>query len=155
MAGIYPLKGTVKHYDWGGYTFIPYLLDTDNKENKPFAEYWLGTHPLGMGQVETGGDGSTPLNALTGNLPYLFKAQDVKEMLSIQVHPSKEAAEKEFARENAASGQKVFARETSSQAEIPFEERGALVQSQGFASLHWPLTPSPLRSPGRRSPDHR
>ncbi len=102
MAGIYPLKGTVKHYDWGGYTFIPYLLDTDNKENKPFAEYWLGTHPLGMGQVETGGDGSTPLNALTGNLPYLFKAQDVKEMLSIQVHPSKEAAEKEFARENAA-----------------------------------------------------
>ena len=33
--------------------------------------------------------------------PYLFKVLDVKEMLSIQVHPSKAAAEKEFARENA------------------------------------------------------
>ncbi|MEI9808695.1 MAG: type I phosphomannose isomerase catalytic subunit [Bacteroidota bacterium] len=36
---------------------------------------------------------------ITG-LPYLFKVLDVKDMLSIQVHPSRSSAEKEFAREN-------------------------------------------------------
>jgi mannose-6-phosphate isomerase len=36
-----------------------------------------------------------------GHLPYLIKVLDVHKMLSIQVHPSKAAAEKEFARENA------------------------------------------------------
>jgi mannose-6-phosphate isomerase len=34
-----------------------------------------------------------------GELPYLFKILDVKEMLSIQVHPTKEAAEAGFAEE--------------------------------------------------------
>ena len=29
-------------------------------------------------------------------MPYLFKILDVKDMLSIQVHPTKEAAEKGF-----------------------------------------------------------
>ncbi|HYC27246.1 MAG TPA: mannose-6-phosphate isomerase, class I, partial [Chitinophagaceae bacterium] len=37
-----------------------------------------------------------------GRLPYLLKILDVKDMLSIQVHPSKHAAEKGFARENEA-----------------------------------------------------
>ncbi len=35
-----------------------------------------------------------------GRLPYLLKILDVKDMLSIQVHPSKRAAEQEFAAEN-------------------------------------------------------
>ena len=35
-----------------------------------------------------------------GRLPYLLKILDVKDMLSIQVHPSKAAAEEEFAAEN-------------------------------------------------------
>ncbi|MBK6936093.1 MAG: hypothetical protein IPH18_03835 [Chitinophagaceae bacterium] len=42
-----------------------------------------------------------PLSAKTAPLPYLFKVLDVKDMLSIQVHPSKNEAEIEFARENA------------------------------------------------------
>ena len=105
MPGIYHLKGTVKHYDWGGFSFIPDLLKQDNKANKankPFAEYWMGTHPLGISMVQTGASTEEPLSVLAGKLPYLFKAQDVKEMLSIQAHPSKEAAEIEFAKENAA-----------------------------------------------------
>jgi mannose-6-phosphate isomerase len=101
MTGIYRLKGTVKHYDWGGTSFIPSLLNINNRDNKPFAEYWMGTHPLGISIVETGNGKEKKLNELAGHLPYLFKAQEVKEMLSIQAHPSKEAAEKEFARENA------------------------------------------------------
>ncbi len=102
MPGIYSLKGVVKHYDWGGHSFIPSLLKMTNKENKPFAEYWMGTHPLGASLVETGGSVPTELSVIAGKLPYLFKVLDVKDMLSIQVHPSKAAAEIEFARENAA-----------------------------------------------------
>ena len=102
MPGIYSLKGIVKHYDWGGTTFIPSLLKIENKERKPFAEYWMGTHPLGDSLVDTGGTALTPLSVIANQLPYLFKAQEVKEMLSIQAHPSREAAAMEFARENAA-----------------------------------------------------
>ena len=101
MPGIYKLTGIVKQYDWGGFSFIPSLLNIKNKEKKPFAEYWLGTHPLGNSLVDTGGSFQTELSAIAGNLSYLFKAQEVKEMLSIQAHPSKASAEIEFARENA------------------------------------------------------
>jgi mannose-6-phosphate isomerase len=102
MTGIYRLKGTIKHYDWGGISFIPSLLQIDNKEQKPYAEYWLGTHPLGISLVEFLNGKQQKLDELCGHLPYLFKAQEVKEMLSIQAHPSKKNAEIEFARENAA-----------------------------------------------------
>lgn len=100
MPGIYPLKGVAKYFDWGGTCFIPALLKTDNTADRPFAEYWMGTHPLGHSIVETS-VGDQPLASLTGPLPFLLKVLDVKDMLSIQVHPSKEAAAIEFARENA------------------------------------------------------
>lgn len=110
------LQGTVKHYDWGGYNFIPSLLRLDNPENKPYAEYWMGAHPLAECRV-VGEDGSTRLlrdffstmsptalgeyvTARFGNLPYLLKVLDVKGMLSIQVHPGKSDAERDFAAEN-------------------------------------------------------
>ena len=102
MPGIYRLKGTVKHYDWGGTSYIPGLLKTGNKENKPFAEYWMGVHPLGTSLVETGGNTPTELSVLVKDLSYLLKVLDVKDMLSIQVHPSKAGAEEGFARENEA-----------------------------------------------------
>jgi len=101
MSGIYRLHGVVKHYDWGGYSFIPSLLKAENKPKKPFAEYWMGVHPLGMAGIDTGGSAPTDLAFLAPNLSYLFKILDVRDMLSIQVHPSKEAAEMEFERENA------------------------------------------------------
>lgn len=101
MSGIYRLHGVVKHYDWGGYSFIPALLKAENKPKKPFAEYWMGIHPLGMAGIDTGGSSPTDLAFLAPDLSYLFKILDVRDMLSIQVHPSKEAAETEFKRENA------------------------------------------------------
>jgi len=101
MAGIYKLNGVVKHYDWGGYSFIPSLLKTENKPKKPFAEYWMGIHTLGMAGIDTGGNTPTDLSFLAPDLSYLIKILDVRDMLSIQVHPSKAAAEIEFARENA------------------------------------------------------
>lgn len=102
MPGIYSLKGTVKHYDWGGFDFIPHLLNEENASHIPFAEYWLGTHPLGMGMVQSGDEEPQPLSQVVPSLSFLLKAQDVRKMLSIQVHPSKESAEIEFDRENAA-----------------------------------------------------
>ncbi|MBK8953340.1 MAG: mannose-6-phosphate isomerase, class I [Chitinophagaceae bacterium] len=101
MQGVFLLKGTVKHYDWGGQSFIPDLLNMPNPGNQPFAEYWMGTHHLGMSQVLNEAGETVPLSAKTAPLPYLFKVLDVKDMLSIQVHPSKNEAEIEFARENA------------------------------------------------------
>lgn len=116
MSGIYRLRGTVKHYDWGGHAFIPSLLKTDNKENQPFAEYWMGVHPQDNCTIELPdqhrvllkehlknhpGFLGKEVQQRFGHLPYLFKVLDVHKMLSIQVHPSKAAAEKEFARENA------------------------------------------------------
>ncbi len=100
MPGIYRLKGVVKYYDWGGYSFIPALLNIENKYHQPFAEYWMGIHPLGNALVETGGVEPTTLSALVEELSFLLKVLDVKNMLSIQVHPSKEEAAIEFAREN-------------------------------------------------------
>ncbi|MFN5803943.1 MAG: type I phosphomannose isomerase catalytic subunit, partial [Sphingomonadales bacterium] len=44
MNAIGTLSGVVKHYDWGGRQFIAGLLSQTNSEEKPFAEYWMGTH---------------------------------------------------------------------------------------------------------------
>lgn len=118
MQDIGKLTGTVKHYDWGGAVFIPALLDVSNVEGRPFAEYWLGVHPQADCQViypdqsagllrdVIAGNPAQLLGNYTyqrfGNLPYLLKALDVRDMLSIQVHPSKAAAERDFAAENEA-----------------------------------------------------
>jgi mannose-6-phosphate isomerase len=110
------LKGKVLHYAWGGYDFLPSLLGIPNPDHKPFAEYWMGAHPLAPSELITR-NGSVSLYTLIkdepgkvisekvfdrfGELPYLFKVQDVKDILSIQVHPTKEEAEKGFAREES------------------------------------------------------
>lgn len=114
---VFTLKGVVQHYSWGGHSFIPSLLGLHNADGQPWAEYWMGAHPKAPALVEIDGE-QIPLDTLIsthgeewlgedvstvfGGLPYLFKVLDVQDMLSIQVHPSKAAAEDEFAREEAA-----------------------------------------------------
>lgn len=109
---MYKLQGVIQHYSWGGNTFLPELLNHSNAEGKPFAEYWLGVHAGGPGFVDLGEGGHTQLNNLIGSdkfkhlgattfsqfkgLPFLLKILDVKDMLSIQVHPNKERARKGF-----------------------------------------------------------
>lgn len=102
MQGIARLKGAVKHYDWGGFSFIPAMLRLANTEHKPFAEFWMGIHPLGIGQIQWPDNREEPLTQYAPDLPYLLKVLDVKDMLSIQVHPSRSAAQIEFERENNA-----------------------------------------------------
>ncbi|ANE52914.1 mannose-6-phosphate isomerase, class I [Flavisolibacter tropicus] len=124
MQRIFKLEGKVQQYAWGGYDYLPQLLNQENNEAKPFAEYWLGAHPNHPSKVLV----STPTEAVgvtTENLdafiqqdatnvlgvpveerfhalPYLLKVLDVRQMLSIQVHPSKVEAEKGFLLENEA-----------------------------------------------------
>ncbi len=110
------LKGKVLHYAWGGYDFLPHLLNVSNTEHKPFAEYWMGAHPSAPSELVTQNGNVSLYNLVQenpetvlsekvvnrfGELPYLFKVLDVKDILSIQVHPSKQEAEKGFAREEA------------------------------------------------------
>jgi mannose-6-phosphate isomerase len=111
---MYPLKGVVQHYSWGGYRYIPGFLGIPNEvKEKPFAEYWLGAHPAFPSQLEEGTSLDEfiqqhkealgkEVSSRFSSLPFLFKVLDVWQMLSIQVHPSKEAAERGYAEENAA-----------------------------------------------------
>ncbi len=113
---IFRLEGTIQHYNWGGERFLPNLLGKINTDHSPFAEYWMGAHENAPSLLVLP-DGTTQsldefirkqdktvlgekVAAKFGRLPYLFKILDVKDMLSIQVHPSKKAAELEFAAEN-------------------------------------------------------
>lgn len=116
LQSIYKLKGKVQNYSWGGTQYIPQLLGTENTDQKPFAEYWLGAHPNHSSTVQIDGQ-EIALNQLIqqnklktlgqevlerfGALPYLLKVLDVKQMLSIQVHPSKPSAEVGYAAEDA------------------------------------------------------
>lgn len=114
---IFLLKGKVQNYAWGGYKYLPALLNVANQEGKPFAEYWMGAHNSAPSTIEIASkqlalnqqiqaDPATFLGTAVwekfGELPYLFKILDVKEMLSIQVHPTKKEAEKGFDAEEAA-----------------------------------------------------
>jgi mannose-6-phosphate isomerase len=113
VHSLFKIKGVVQHYSWGGYEFIPALLGIDNAGQKPFAEYWLGAHPNHPSSIEgtevslsewireqPGKVLGTSVSKHFSSLPFLFKILDVRQMLSIQVHPSKESAIKEFALEN-------------------------------------------------------
>jgi mannose-6-phosphate isomerase len=100
MQKAYKLHGVNKHYDWGGTQFIPSLMKANNESNKPFAEYWMGAHPSALAQIETN-NGTVSIHEF-GTLSFLFKVLDVAKMLSIQVHPTKENAEKGFLLEQAA-----------------------------------------------------
>ncbi|MFK8102770.1 MAG: mannose-6-phosphate isomerase, class I [Saprospiraceae bacterium] len=113
---IFPLTGVIQNYAWGGTVFIPELLGIKNETQQPYAELWMGTHTRGPATVSVGGK-TLPLGALIAahpeailgaptvaefgpQLPFLFKVLAVKKMLSIQVHPTKAAAEIGFAKEN-------------------------------------------------------
>lgn len=114
---IFPLTGVVQHYSWGGHQFIPAITGQSNEKGQPFAEYWMGAHPNHPSLIYRGEqplpldrfiaeDPERTLGADTvrtfGGLPFLFKVLDVRQMLSIQVHPGKDAARQAYAAENAA-----------------------------------------------------
>ena len=97
LDGVFPLRGVIQDYAWGGKTFISELFNIENKEQKPFAEYWVGVHPRGVAQIKYEGKWQD-LDCFC-KLPFLLKILDVDQMLSIQSHPNKKQAEIGYARE--------------------------------------------------------
>jgi len=116
MQKAYKLQGKHRHYDWGGTSFIPNMMGIENVNHLPYAEYWMGAHPSAASMIETEQGVISLANLVNENpekwlgaktfksfgvLPYLFKILDVAQMLSIQVHPSKQNAIKGFDKEEA------------------------------------------------------
>ncbi|MFS2223146.1 mannose-6-phosphate isomerase [Pantoea sp. B65] len=111
------LVNSLQNYAWGSKTALTDLYGIANPDNLPMAEMWMGAHPKSSSSVEIGGevhslrsvierDKTRLLGARVaerfGELPFLFKVLCAAQPLSIQVHPSKAAAEAGFAKENAA-----------------------------------------------------
>jgi mannose-6-phosphate isomerase len=113
-SSIYALEGTIQHYSWGGSQYIPALKGIGTAGLQPCAEYWMGAHDqspsiLPQGRMaelnrfiaaDPSGILGKRVAAAFGRLPYLMKVLDVKDMLSIQVHPSKQYAEQAFQEED-------------------------------------------------------
>jgi len=116
LKQIFKLQNTVQHYAWGSTTHIPKLLGVENKEERPFAELWMGSHITAPSYVRLDGEesmslrelisldaeavlGKAVIDAFGSELPFLFKILAAAFPLSIQVHPSKEQAIAGFTKE--------------------------------------------------------
>ncbi|WP_455819317.1 mannose-6-phosphate isomerase [Pseudomonas cerasi] len=111
------LINSVQNYAWGSKTALTELYGISNPSQQPMAELWMGAHPKSPSQIVVDGkpcslrdvinaDQPAQLGAGVaqrfGELPFLFKVLCAEQPLSIQVHPSKAAAEVGYARENAS-----------------------------------------------------
>lgn len=107
------IKGVIKNYEWGGHHYISMMTDSDLSD-MPMAELWLGDHKSGSSMLVDGSSlskwieaspeyrlGKKLVQRFGTQLPYLFKILDVKEPLSIQVHPTLEQAKQGFLREHS------------------------------------------------------
>ena len=105
------LTGHVQHFAWGSHTEIPSILRKD-PDGRPWAEYWLGTHPGGHAFLEDGRAladliheephvlGAATETQFGARLPFLMKILSASSPLSLQAHPSREQAEVGYARES-------------------------------------------------------
>jgi len=112
------MTNTIQNYAWGSPDALTQLYGIANPTGKPMAELWMGAHPKSSSLVEDdlgilrslreviNEDQSSQLGDNVtkkfGELPFLFKVLCAEHPLSIQVHPSKAAAERGYAKENAA-----------------------------------------------------
>jgi mannose-6-phosphate isomerase len=93
---MHTVHGRPQHYAWGDPEAIPELLGVP-PDGRPWAEWWMGTHPLAPSTVEDG----TPLQAAAGDMPYLLKLMAAAKPLSLQTHPDSSQAAAGFQREQA------------------------------------------------------
>lgn len=113
------MNNVVQNYAWGSIDALTKLYGISNPGGKPMAELWMGAHPKSSSSVQDANGNTrllhdmintdqgaylgTAVAARFGELPFLFKVLCAAQPLSIQVHPSKTAAETGFDRENAAN----------------------------------------------------
>lgn len=115
---MYKLNNSLQNYAWGSKTALTELYGIANPKGLPMAEMWMGAHPKSPSTLDDQGKtrslrdiiAANPASVLGaavaqrfGELPFLFKVLCADQPLSIQVHPSKSAAEEGYSRENAAS----------------------------------------------------
>jgi len=111
------LRCAVKQYEWGQIgesSHVARLAERNSGEEidqaRPYAEFWMGTHPSGPSYVASGAEedpvsltdwiGENPavlgekiVDTWGPDLPFLFKVLSVAKALSIQAHPDKKLAE--------------------------------------------------------------
>ncbi len=112
---IYTLNNPVKNFPWGSRTAIRDYFGIDNSNLEHQAEIWMGAHPSASSSISQAGVDISLYDVIASNpdywlgketkenfssLPFLMKVLAAEEPLSIQVHPSKKAAELGFAKEN-------------------------------------------------------
>lgn len=105
------LENQIQHYAWGDrgeQAFIPHLLGIPAVPETPYAELWIGAHPVAPSLALWEGK-KIPLNDLVAErpetvlgkrvvqqfgpqLPFLLKVLSAADALSIQVHPNKKQA---------------------------------------------------------------
>ena len=88
------VHGRAQHYAWGDRSSIPEMVD-QSADGQPWAEWWMGTHPLLPSTID---DGSS-LESVAGDLPYLLKLMAAAQPLSLQTHPDQHQAAAGFERE--------------------------------------------------------
>lgn len=88
------VHGRAQHYAWGDTTSIPEMVGQE-PDGRPWAEWWMGTHPLAPSTLHNG----SPLQSVAGELPYLLKLMAAAHPLSLQTHPDRITAEAGFERE--------------------------------------------------------
>ena len=149
-AGVLRLTNPVRRYPWGSTTHIPRFLGEPD-DGEPSAELWMGAH---AGDPSRLPDGATLLEAIAGDpepmlgpdvharfgprLPFLMKVLAAAEPLSLQVHPSSEAAVAGYEREDAhgvplEAGERSY-RDRSHKPELIF----ALTRFEGMAGWRDP-----------------
>lgn len=115
---VFRLENSVRKYSWGDPDLIPAFLGMENPSREPWAELWLGAHPKAPSSARLP-DGRTrsldelilgapeamlgPAYAGDARLPFLFKLMAVGKPLSLQAHPSAQAASRGYRREERAA----------------------------------------------------
>jgi mannose-6-phosphate isomerase len=89
-----PIGNEPMRYDWGSAALLSDLLGIPETEY-PIAEQWFGTHPAAPAKVLDAQNGT--LSERFGSLGYLVKFLAAAQPLSIQAHPTKDHAAKQFA----------------------------------------------------------
>jgi mannose-6-phosphate isomerase len=92
---MHTVHGRAQNYAWGDESAIPEMLGLA-ADGKPWAEWWMGTHPLAPSTLDDG----EPLQSVAGDLPYLLKLMAAAEPLSLQTHPDQQQAAAGFQRED-------------------------------------------------------
>lgn len=91
------IKNTPMTYAWGSSELLADLLGVETP-NHPIAEVWFGTHKTSPAVVDDDLNGT--LLERVGQLPYLVKFLSAAAPLSIQAHPTRDRAFRQFAKDH-------------------------------------------------------